>query len=184
MQLMFRRLLLLSTPLALGLLEALHPVIRDARTAYQVLEYQVGWWIALQLLQIVLSCLLALLVWRLLKGSHGAAATLSRIGLGLFLLCSLAYEGVMGIGTGLLVAHANALALAARVCFLPQSGIVEEIASYYGSPIGIGLLVLGGLAWLVAALAALRTLSNQRDLDTGMSGLPIRCERVESTHSF
>jgi hypothetical protein len=184
MQLVFRRLLILSTPLALGLLETLHPVIRDARTAYQVLDHQIGWWIALQLLQIALSGLLVLLVLRLLKGSHGPVATLSRIGLAIFLLCCLAHEGVIGIGTGLLVAHANALALAARACLIPQSGIVEEIAAYYGSPIGIGLLVLGGLAWIGVALATMRTLSNQRDLDTGMIGLPIRCERVESTHSF
>jgi hypothetical protein len=170
MHLVFRRLLILSTPLGLGFLETLHPVIRDARTAYQVLEHQVGWWIALQLLQIVLSGLLALLVLRLLKGSHGPVATLSRIGLAIFLLCSLAYEGVMGIGTGLLVAHANALALAARVCLLPQSGIVEAIAAYYGSPIGTGLVILGGLAWIGAALATMQALSNQRDLDTGMIG--------------
>jgi hypothetical protein len=170
MQLVFRRLLLLSTPIALGLLETLHPVIRDARTAYQVLEHQVGWWIALQLLQIVLSCLLALLVWRLLKGSHGPAVTFSRIGLAIFLLCSLAYERVIGIGTGLLVAHANALALAVRACLVSQSSVVEAIAACYGSPIGTGLVVLGGLAWVWAALAALRTLSTQSDLKMAVSG--------------
>jgi len=170
MQLVFRRLLLLSTPIALGLLETLHTVIRDARTAYKVLEHQVGWWIALQLLQIVLSCLLALLVWRLLKGSHGPAVTFSRIGMAIFLLCSLAYEGVIGIGTGLLVAHANALALAVRACLVSQSGIVETIAACYGSPIGTGLVVLGGLAWVWAALAALRTLSTQSDLKMAVSG--------------
>jgi hypothetical protein len=170
MQLVFRRSLILSTPLALGLLEALHPVIHDARTAYQVLEQQVGWWIAFQLLQIVLSCLLALLVLRLLAGRHGPVATLSRIGLAIFLLCCLAYEGVIGIGTGLLVAHANALALAARLCLLPQSSIVEAIAVYYSSPIGTGLVVLGGLAWITAALAAMRTLSTQSDLKMAVSG--------------
>jgi hypothetical protein len=184
MQLVFRRLLILSTPLALGLLETLHPVIRDARTAYQVLNHQVGWWIALQLLQIALAGLLALLVLRLLAERHGPAATLSRIGLTIFLLCSLAYEGVMGIGTGLLVAHANALAQAARACLVSQSSIVEEIATYYGSPIGTGLVVLGGLVWIGAALAAMRALSNQYDPETVVIGLPIGGERVESTHSF
>jgi hypothetical protein len=185
MQLVFRRLLVLSTPLALGLLETLHPVIRDARTAYQVLEHQVGWWIALQLLQIALACLLVLLVLRLLAGRHGPVATLSRIGLAIFLLCCLAYEGVMGIGTGLLVAHANDLAQAARACLLPQSSIIEEIAACYGSPLGTGLVVLGGLAWIGAALAPICALSNQYDLDTGMVGLPIRySEREESSHAF
>jgi hypothetical protein len=184
MQHMFRRLLILSTPLALGLLETLHPVIHDARTAYQVLDQQVGWWIALQLLQIVLSGLLALLVLRLLAGRRGPAATLSRIGLAIFLLCSLAYEGVIGIGTGLLVVHANALALAARACLVSQSGIVEAIAACYGSPIGPGLVMLGSLAWTGAALAAMRALSIQRDLGTVVIGLPIGCERAESTHSF
>jgi hypothetical protein len=59
MYLVFRRLLILSSPIALGFLETLHPVIRDAYTASQVLEHQVGWWMALQLLQIALACLLA-----------------------------------------------------------------------------------------------------------------------------
>jgi hypothetical protein len=185
MQLKFRRLLILSTPIALGFLETFHPVIHDARTAYLVLEHQVGWWIALQLLQIVLSCLLVLLVLRLLAGRHGPVAMLSRVGLGIFLLCSLAYEGVMGIGTGLLVAHANALAQAARACLLSQSSTVEAIAAYYGSPIGTGLVVVGGLAWIGAALAAMLALSTQRDLETEVIGFPIRyAEREESTHAF
>jgi hypothetical protein len=170
MQLVFRRLLLLSTPLVLGLLATLHPVIRDTYTAYWVLEHQVGWWMALQLLQIALACLFALLILRLLKGSHGSVATLGRIGLAIFLLCCLAYEGRMGIGTGLLVTHAHALALAARLCLLTQPSLVQAIATCSGSPIGTGLLVLGGLAGMVAALAATRTLSTQHDLETGMSG--------------
>jgi hypothetical protein len=184
MQLMFRRLFILSTPIALGFLETFHPVIHDARTAYLVLEHQVGWWIALQLLQIALVGLLALLALRMLAGRHGPAATLSRIGLGIFLLCSLAYEGVMGIGTGLLVAHANALALAARACLVSQSSIVEAIATYYGSPIGTGLVLLGGIAWIGAALAAICALSTQRDPETVVIDLPIGGERVESIHSF
>jgi hypothetical protein len=184
MHLVFRRLLLLSVPLALGLLETLHPTIHNAYTASQVLEHQVGWWIALQLLQIALACLFALLVLRLVAGRHGRAATLSRIGLSLFLLCSLAYEGMIGVGTGLLVAHANALALAVRACFVSQPSIVATIASCYGSPIGTGLLVLGGLAWVGAALAAMRTLSTQHDPDMIAIGLPIRCEQGESTYAF
>jgi hypothetical protein len=184
MQRVFRRRLILSAPLALVLLETLHPVIIDAHTADQVLEHQLGWWMTFQLLQIALSGLLALLVWRLLAGRPGPAATLSRIGLSLFLLCSLASKGVMGIGTGLLVTHAHELALAARVCLVTQPSIVKAIAACYDGPIGTGLVVLGGLAWIGTALAAMRGLSRQPDLDTMVIGLPIRCERGARTHAF
>ena len=184
MQRVFRRRLILSAPLALVLLETLHPAIMDAYTADQVLEHQLGWWITFQLLQIALSGLLALLIWRLLAGRHGPAATLSRIGLSLFLLCSLACKGVMGIGTGLLVTHAHELALAARACLVTQPSIVKVIAACYGGPVGTGLVVLGGLAWIGAALAAMRALSRQHNLDTMVIGLPIRCEPGGSTHAF
>lgn len=168
----FCRPLILSAPLALVLMETLHPVIIDAHTADQVLEHQLGWWMTFQLLQIALSGLLALLVWRLLAGRHGPAATLSRIGLSLFLLCSLASKGVMGIGTCLLVAHAHELELAAHVCLVTQPGIVKAIAVCYDGPIGTGLVVLGGLAWIGAALASMRAHSRQYDLDTLVIGLP------------
>jgi hypothetical protein len=154
------RLLIISTPLALGFLEMVHPVIRDARTTYQMLHLQVVWWFILHLLQIALFCLCAMLSFRLIAGRRGTIALLSRVGLLLFLLCSLAYAGVIGIGTGLLVAHADALALAARVCLGQQSSIVEAITTYSGNPLGTGLWVLGSLGWIIGVLTAMLTFSD------------------------
>ena len=148
-------LLILSTPLVLLFLELVHPVIQNGRTVYQVLHLQTGWWITFQLLQIAMFCLLTILVFRLITGRHGTFAMLSKVGLLLFLLCSLAYAGVIGIGPGLLVAHADALALAARACLGSQSSIVRAITVYFGNPFGTGLCVLGCLGWIVGALAAL-----------------------------
>ena len=148
-------LLILSTPLVLLFLELVHPVIHNGRTVYQVLHLQAGWWITFQLLQIAMFCLLTILVFRLITGRHGTFAMLSKVGLLLFLLCSLAYAGVFGIGTGLLVAHADETALAARVCLGSQSSIVQAITTSSGNPLGTVLWVLGSLGWIIGVLTAM-----------------------------
>jgi len=165
-------LLILSTPLVLLFLELVHPVIQNGRTVYQVLHLQAGWWITFQLLQIAMFCLLTVLVFRLITGGHGTFAMLSKVGLLLFLLCSLAHAGLISIGTGLLVAHADALALAARACLGSQSSIVRAITTSSGNPIGTGLLGLGSLGWIVGALAALLALSTKSDPDAVVLTLP------------
>jgi len=165
MHIVFRRLLMLSTFLALGLLETFYLVMAHEHAVYQVIHVQVSWWITFQVFQIALSCLCVLLVFRMIVGRHGRVAMLSRMGLLIFLLCFLAYTGVIGIGTGLLVAHADALALAARVCLESQSNVVQAIAGYSGNPIGTGLWVLGSLGWIVGVLAALLALYTKSDPD-------------------
>lgn len=180
MHIVVRRLLIVSTFLGLGLLEAFHFATANEHAAYQVLHLQVGWWITLQLLQMALFCLLTLLIFRLIAGRHGTAAMLSRLGLLIFLLCSLTYAGVIGIGTGLLVEHADALALTARVCLGSQSSIVQAITTYSGNPLGTGLWVLGCLGWMVGAIAALLAISTKSDLDAMALNLPnLRAEWVE-----
>jgi hypothetical protein len=81
--------------------------------------------------------------------------------------------GVISIGTGLLVAHADALAQAARVCLMQQSSIIQTFTTYSGNPIGTGLLVLGSLGWIVGVLTALLALSTKRELDAVALTLPI-----------
>jgi hypothetical protein len=124
---------------------------------YQVLHLQIGWWITLQILQITLYCLCVRLVFRMITGRNGIVVLLSKVGLIIFLLCSLTYAGLIGIGTGLLVAPADAGALAARVCLGAQSSIVEAIASYSDNLIGTGLWALGIFGWMIGSIAALLT---------------------------
>lgn len=173
MHIVFRRLAILSTFLSLGLLETFHFAMANQRATYQLLHLQVGWWITLQLLQIAVFCLLALLMSRLIAERRGIAAMFSRLGLLIFLLCYLTHAGVIDIGTGLLVAHADALELAAHVCLGSQSSIVEAIVTYSGNPVGTGLWVLGSLGWMVGALAALLALSTKNDLDAVALNPPI-----------
>jgi len=173
MHIVFRRLLMLSTFLALGLLETFYLVMAHEHAVYQVIHVQVSWWITFQVFQIALSCLCVLLVFRMIVGRHGRVAMLSRMGLLIFLLCFLAYTGVIGIGTGLLVAHADALALAARVCLGPQASILGAITTYSANPMGTGLLVLSCLGWIVGALSALLALATKRDPDAVALKLPI-----------
>jgi hypothetical protein len=177
---LFRHLPILSTFLAWGLLDAFYLNMVNEHEAYQMLHAHVSWWITLQVLQIALHCLSALFVFRLISGRHGTVAALSRMGPLPFLLCPLAYTMVIGIGTGLLVAHADALALAARVCLGPQSSIIQVITAYSGSPIGTGLWVLSSLGWIVGSLVALLTLSKKNELDAvAFTFLTLRAASVE-----
>ena len=153
------RLLILIAPLVLGVLEVIHTLIQGSSGAFQVLHLDVGWWIVLQLLQIAVAVLLFLMVSRAIAGRNGPSVTISWIGMSIFLLFSLAYYGVVGIGTAILLLRATGLAEASRICLGPQSSAIEAIAAYYGSPIGTALLVTASLAWILGAVAAMR----QRD---------------------
>jgi hypothetical protein len=150
------RFLILIAPLVFGVPEIIHTLIQGSSGVVQVLQLDVGLWIGLQLLQITLSVLLFLVVSRAIAGRNGPSVTISWLGLSIFLLFSLAYYGVIGIGTGILFLRATGLAEASRVCLGPQSRALEAVAAYYGSPIGTGLLVTGSLAWIMGAVAAMR----------------------------
>lgn len=68
--LLFRRLVLLGTPLTLGILELWHPLVAGSRT-FATLSPQVDWWLILHLLQLPLFGLMALAILLLTAGgSH------------------------------------------------------------------------------------------------------------------
>jgi hypothetical protein len=152
------RLLIVTIPLLPGVLELFHPLLNRSTGVFEVQYLGVGWWITLQMLGITLAVLLYLAVSHSIAGVAGSSAeTVSRIGLGIFLLSCLAYYGVIGIGTGILTVHANDLAEAARVCLGRESSYREAIVSWYESPIGPRLLVGSSLGWIVGVVAAWTT---------------------------
>ena len=149
------RLLILTASLLLGVPDIFLRVQGGSTGAFQAAYNDADWWILLQILQMTLGILLFLAVARLIAGRQGPAVTVSRIAVGVFLAFSLVNYGVIGIGTSILILHANGLAEAARTCIGPQSKAFESIRDYYRSPIGVVLVVSGSLSWILGVVAAI-----------------------------
>src|SRR6266481_440986 len=98
-----RRVIILGTPLVLGILDLFHPLLTTG--IYDNISHHLGWWITLHILQLPLFCLLALSVYLLLDGVQGTLATLSRVALGIFVIFYPALDAILGIGTGALVSY-------------------------------------------------------------------------------
>ncbi len=93
--------LVVGAPALLVLVELLHPQPHD------LLQLNVGAWLAVHYAQILLFPLAALAVARLLPRNGGVAAAVSRMALFLFAATWTAWDAVAGVGTGLLVKAAR-----------------------------------------------------------------------------
>jgi hypothetical protein len=81
---------------------------------------------------------------------NGPAARVTRIAAGIFVLFYAAWESVAGLAVGALVQHTNGLPADERAV---ASDAIESLIE--NAIVGNGLLaILGGLAWIVAAIAA------------------------------
>jgi hypothetical protein len=134
-----RRLILLGTPLVLGVLELWHP-----RT---LTSGNVGWWITLHIVQIPLFGLLALAISYLLGYQSGPLTLLSRICAWLFALFYVAFDAVAGIATGILVASA------------PETPAIQVLSNGESTHL---LLEIGRSCWLVAILTVVLVLLRVR----------------------
>ena len=141
---------LIGAPLGWALLLLFHAApgpddvyasLRDGVTTWQIVH--VGTLLCIGLMGIAL--------WLLVRDLPGRAARISRLAIGPFVLFYGAGEAVLGIGTGVLVRHANSVpadertAVARTIDDLWDNSTVGEIGA---------LLGIGALAWIVAALAA------------------------------
>ena len=140
-----RRLIMFGTPLALGLVTLVHPIVR--RSPAVELQGRVGLWLGVHLLQLALFCLLAVTVWLLVDGLPGRAAAVSRAALLPFVAFYSAFDALVGLATGQMVRKAAEL---------PQAAVTADVlwAGRLHDPL-VGAVVLPGiLAWLTASLAA------------------------------
>jgi hypothetical protein len=151
-----RRLLLFGVPLAVAVLGLIHPggvtnPGHDGDTIYEQLRDQADLFIAVHLLQLVVFGLLVLVVWILIDGLRGPAATVSRVALLVFGIVYTAFDSVQGIAMGVMVQQGHDLAEA-------EQGAVHNLIEAYQDSLITGYFnVLGGvgsLAWLVALMAA------------------------------
>jgi hypothetical protein len=145
----FRRLFLVAVPLGLAVALWWHPP--GGTEIYADVRDDVDDWIFVHTSLLLLTPLLGIAAFILLRGLESTAATLSRIALVFFLVFYTAYEVTIGLGTGVLVDYANGLPPA------EQAAVADAIQHYNGNPVLADpsiALVLGFFGWVVAMLAA------------------------------
>src|SRR6266849_7362937 len=136
-----RRLIMFGTPLVLGALLITHPVV-GARFYPRTLAFYgllpvADWWLTIHVLLLPLFFLTALAAFLLIKGVHGAAATISRVALGVFVICYPAFDTLIGISTGMLVRFVVGLSA-------NQQTIVEQaLDAFLHSPVAVLFALLG-----------------------------------------
>jgi hypothetical protein len=149
-----RRLLILGTPLAYGVVTVLHPrqFPGGGGSMYADLRGQAGTWLAVHTVQLVLIMLLGATIWALVDGLEGTAAKVARAAILPFVAFYSAFDAIVGFATGLLVRQANSLSGP------EQAAAAQQIQQYFDGMIDPGLpglfvIVVGVAAWVVAMLA-------------------------------
>ena len=136
----------------MGIASVIHP-IPHGDSFIASIEPHVGIWLAVHIVQLFLIGLLGITIGLLVSGLSGTAAMVSRVAIVFFLVFYGAFDGIVGLGTGVLVWLRHMLptsdqAVAARV--------VEAFWDARLDPASWILVVIlvGALSWLVAAVSA------------------------------
>jgi hypothetical protein len=151
-----RRVLLLTPPLALAVLEVFHP---NPAHNVQALMDASTWFAWFHVIQLVLTGLVALSVLLLAADYGRASAWITRLGIGVFLLFFGSYDVLAGIGTGLAMRTARGLPVE------QQEGVFSVVEDWPAVGPVFALSIVGTLGWLIAvgALAmAVRRLGGPR----------------------
>ncbi len=142
---------MIGVPAAWGVLLLFHPIGGD--TFYENIEGNVTPWIAVHIGMGIFVPLFAAVVYLLLRGLEGTAATVSRMGLAVFAVFYAMWEVLLGGGTGILTNEVEALPQG------QQAVGVDLVESYGESGVIMALSAIGsvGLAvGMVGAVVALR----------------------------
>jgi hypothetical protein len=142
---------IIGVPAAWAILLLFHPLGGDS--FYETIDGNVTAWITVHLGMGVFVPLFAGVVYLLLRGLQGTAATISRIGLAVFAIFYAAWELVLGVGTGILTHEVNALPQA------QQAVGADLVDSYAENGVIIALSVVGSFglaAAMIGAAVALR----------------------------
>ena len=151
---LLRQVLLLGTPLLLGILELGHPLL-DHDNPVQMLAPIATWWIILHFLLIPLFVLMGVAFFLLLQGIERRAATLSRYAMIVHIAFAIGYDTAVGLNSGILTNEALSQPAA------QQSVIQHALQGIYTNPAitlsGYTLLAAGLLAVSAAVWALLRS---------------------------
>ena len=150
---LLQQIIILGTPLTLGLLEIWHPVGLPGKTPYESVLLKADWWFTLHLLQLPLFGLLGLAVILLTKNLQGWAASISRIGMAFFIVFYTALDSIMGIAGGLLIRSARDLSPNIQIFASKQFNLLLLDPIVGGSTFSL-IGILGGGGWTVGVIAA------------------------------
>ena len=147
---LLRRLFLVAMPLTLAVVLWFHPP--GGSNVYEGVRDDVDAWLFVHVAFLLFTPLLAIATYLLLDGLESRAAAVSRLALVFFLVFYTAYEVTVGVGTAVLVDYANGLPAA------EQAAVADAIQDYnrnalLADPVSVSL-VLGGVGWIVAMIAA------------------------------
>jgi hypothetical protein len=143
-----RQLFVVATSLTLAVVLWWHPPGGDE--IFADVRGDVDAWLFVHTTMLLVTPLLGIAAYMLLRGLESRAATVSRIALVFFLVFYTAYEVTVGLGTGVLVDYADDLSPA------EQAAVAGAIQDYNGNAILADpsiALVLGFFGWVVAMLA-------------------------------
>jgi hypothetical protein len=150
---LWRRIILLCTPLILGVLELGHPLL-DRMNPIKMLAPISTWWIVLHLLLIPLFALMGYAIYLLIRDMQSPAATICRYATVVYIAFAIGYDALVGLASGVLVNNAGTLTHA------QQSILEEAMRQFYVSPAitvsGYILLVSGIISVCSAAWALYR----------------------------
>jgi hypothetical protein len=139
-----RRLVLLGTPLALAVLEVLHPQPEGVAEGVE----QGGWFMWFHIVQLLLTGFIALAVYLLTDGLAGRAVAVSRWAIGVFAVFFSAYDAAAGIATGFMLRGAQGLSTG------EQAAVYDIAIDMPGLSLIFVLSIVGTGAWVVALIAA------------------------------
>ena len=142
----FRRLVLLGTPLVTAVLMLFHPLPYEDITGELVPI--ASWWTALHTIQFVLFAFMGAAVWLLTEGLRGVAATISKVAAVVFALFYDIGDAVAGISTGILARSATNLPAG------EQAAVAGAVELLFRDPTKNLFFTVGIFAWIVALVAA------------------------------
>jgi hypothetical protein len=141
--------LLIGAPLAWAVLLMFHPG-GDGTHAYMDLRDQVGRMLLVHIGMMIFIPLMAVVVYVLLRGVGGTAASVGRIALIPYVIFYGAWEAIFGIGNGILAHEVNQLSEAERTA---GAVVIQEFSEHVLIR-GFGVLVsIGSVALIVALIA-------------------------------
>jgi hypothetical protein len=169
-----RRSILIGAPLILGLLELGHPAIWPSDVISTTVQAIATWWTALHVMQVPLFALLGLAVFLLIQDLELWAATVSRYAIMLFVVVYPAFDGAVGISSGVLCQTLPPAQLASI------EGALQEI--FWGPVTGMMALV-GSASWFIALISAAFALhksgaSSVATISLALSGLMLAISHV------
>jgi hypothetical protein len=139
---------LVGTPLAWAVLLLFHAA-PDPDDLYESLRDDVTRWQVVHLGTLVFIGLIGAALYLLVRDLPGRAARISRLAIGPFVLFYGAGEAILGVATGVLVQHTNDVSAGNR------TAAADAVTALWDNPISDDVLIsIGGVAWVVATVAA------------------------------